>query len=132
MVLQALEYFEQMREAFNSFCRNPDFGVRFEQSAPMHPFEVAAAGVEDDDVEILGAGDEGDAFGVSTLLWFFLCMVTKRVNCRLTLQTTTKHLMSTDLLCSLKSSGSLLKPCDRELLCGNSGPSHDTHFPDTE
>jgi hypothetical protein len=58
-----MEYFEQMQAAFSKFCSDPDFGVRYEQSAPMHPFEVTQD-IEDDDVEILGEGDAGDAFGV--------------------------------------------------------------------
>eukprot|EP00037_Helgoeca_nana_P037796 m.17747 g.17747 ORF g.17747 m.17747 type:complete len:360 (-) comp9417_c0_seq1:107-1186(-) len=59
---KAMEYFEQMQAAFSKFCSDPDFGVRYEQSAPMHPFEVTQD-IEDDDVEILGEGDAGDAFG---------------------------------------------------------------------
>mmetsp|Transcript_22567 Transcript_22567/g.58927 ORF Transcript_22567/g.58927 Transcript_22567/m.58927 type:complete len:364 (-) Transcript_22567:52-1143(-) len=60
---KASDYFSEIVCAFESFCKKPDFGLRYEQSAPIHPLAAAAPIVEDDDVEIVGDGDAGDAFG---------------------------------------------------------------------
>jgi hypothetical protein len=63
-VRKATEFFDSIHSALVTYCEDPFFGVRFEQSAPTQSFDPSESMAEDDDVEIIGEGEQGDAIGV--------------------------------------------------------------------